>query len=251
MGRVRMIKPGFFTNDEIGGLEPLARLLFIGLWTAADREGRIEDRPRRIKAELLPYDDCDVSGLLDSLERAGLVARYEADGVAVIQVVNFVKHQHPHHKEVPSTLPPQAGNGRAQVNLEPSLKQARAKLGSSLSQASPINPSDTDTDPCPDTHTHTHPKLEASLPETRVCVLAPAAPENLSRFSMTDWRRYSSAQPGVRNPEGLARSLARSGEADDLMESFLASERRPKESDEERRLRLAAHYHHSKVQLDH
>jgi len=36
----------------------LARLLYPGLWMLADREGRLEDRPLRIKAEILPYDTC-------------------------------------------------------------------------------------------------------------------------------------------------------------------------------------------------
>ena len=36
-----------------------ARLLFVGLWTIADRNGRLEDRPKRIRAELFPYDEID------------------------------------------------------------------------------------------------------------------------------------------------------------------------------------------------
>ena len=29
----------------------------MGLWTQADREGRLEDRPMRLKASLFPYDE--------------------------------------------------------------------------------------------------------------------------------------------------------------------------------------------------
>ena len=32
MARMRMVKPGFFTNDTLAELDPFARLLFIGLW---------------------------------------------------------------------------------------------------------------------------------------------------------------------------------------------------------------------------
>lgn len=105
MARARNIKPGFFSNDELADIQPLGRLLFIGLWTIADREGRMEDRPRRIKAEILPYDDCDVDALLSDLHKHGFILRYEVCGERFIQVVNFVKHQNPHVKESASAIP--------------------------------------------------------------------------------------------------------------------------------------------------
>lgn len=106
MARSRNIKPGFFTNDRLCELEPLARLLFAGLWTLADREGRLEDRPKRIKAEVLPYDHCDAEELLQSLHDAGFIERYTGpDSRAFIQIVSWSKHQNPHCKEVDSTIP--------------------------------------------------------------------------------------------------------------------------------------------------
>jgi hypothetical protein len=104
MARARNIKPGFFTHDGIAELAPLARLLFIGLWTVADRAGRLEDRPKRIKAEVLPYDDCDINVMLQELHQAGFVQRYQAGNVAAIQIVNWDKHQNPHVKETESTI---------------------------------------------------------------------------------------------------------------------------------------------------
>lgn len=105
MARARNIKPGFFTNDELADVDPIGRLLFIGLWTMADREGRLEDRPRRIKAEVLPYDDADVDMLLKSLEESGFILRYTVGNDRYIQVLNFDKHQNPHMKEPASTIP--------------------------------------------------------------------------------------------------------------------------------------------------
>jgi len=104
MARARNIKPGFFTHDGLAELEPLARLLFIGLWTVADRAGRMEDRPKRIKAEVMPYDDCDVDAMLTALHNAGFIQRYMAGSVAAIQIVTWEKHQNPHMKESPSTI---------------------------------------------------------------------------------------------------------------------------------------------------
>ncbi len=105
MARSRNIKPGFFTNEILGDLDPLTRLLFIGLWTLADREGRLEDRPKKIKAELLPYDNADVDSMLSSLEKSGFIIRYIANDKRYIQVSSFSKHQAPHHKEVASVIP--------------------------------------------------------------------------------------------------------------------------------------------------
>ena len=105
MARARNIKPGFFANDTLAECSPLARLLFAGLWTIADRAGRLEDRPKRIKAALLPYDECDINDLLDQLVSRGFIARYEAGGQKLIQVLAFNKHQNPHKNEPESLLP--------------------------------------------------------------------------------------------------------------------------------------------------
>lgn len=105
MARARNIKPGFFTHDGLAELEPLTRLLFIGLWTVADRAGRLEDRPKRIKAEVMPYDNCDVDAMLGELHRAGFIHRYSTGETRAIQIVKWDKHQNPHIKESASTIP--------------------------------------------------------------------------------------------------------------------------------------------------
>ena len=105
MARSRNIKPGFFKNDILAELQPLTRLLFIGLWCLADREGRLEDRPKRIKAEVLPYDNCDIDKLLTQLDGARFIHRYQVDGNEYIEIPNFTKHQNPHMKEQASEIP--------------------------------------------------------------------------------------------------------------------------------------------------
>jgi hypothetical protein len=105
MARARNIKPGFFSNDVLAELNPLARLLFAGLWTIADREGRLEDRPKKIKAMVLPYDDCDCNALLQSLHDHGFILRYVADGNRYIQIIKWHEHQNPHVKEADSSIP--------------------------------------------------------------------------------------------------------------------------------------------------
>jgi len=106
MARIRYIKPEAFDDPELCALPPLARWLFAGLWTQADRAGRLEDEPKRLKARLLPYDDVDVDQELAALALAGLITRYEANGKPYIQIRSFEKHQRPHPKEPVSVIPP-------------------------------------------------------------------------------------------------------------------------------------------------
>lgn len=126
MARTRSIKPGFFDNELLGCLPPLTRLLFIGLWTQADRAGRLEDRPARLKKNILGYDDVtvsDVDGMLEELAKNDFIIRYNVAGEGYIQIVTFVKHQNPHIKEKPSDIPPPDGF----VEQQPEPRQGRRK----------------------------------------------------------------------------------------------------------------------------
>ncbi len=40
--RSRNIKPDFFLNEDLAEVSHTSRLLFIGLWCFADRDGRFE-----------------------------------------------------------------------------------------------------------------------------------------------------------------------------------------------------------------
>lgn len=116
MARIRSLKPGFFSNEELCELSPWHRLCFAGLWTVADREGRLEDRPRRLKAAIFPYDDLDMNALLEGLEGKGFVIRYVADGVPYIAIPTFSEHQRPKHDEAVSAIPaPLLANPRGKV----------------------------------------------------------------------------------------------------------------------------------------
>jgi hypothetical protein len=105
MPRARLLKPGFFLNPDLGEMPQAARLLFAGLWCVADRAGRLVDDPRRLKVQLLPWDDENVDELLDELAGAGFICRYATGGARFIHILNFEKHQHPHRNEPESTLP--------------------------------------------------------------------------------------------------------------------------------------------------
>ena len=125
MPRARNVKPGFFKNELLAECDPLARILFEGLWCEADRAGRLEDRPRRLKAEYLPYDSCDVDALLAQLTVRGFIVRYVIDGRALIAIPAFPKHQNPHVREPASTIPAPSSTVLAQCQHRASTEPAR------------------------------------------------------------------------------------------------------------------------------
>ena len=105
MARTRSIKPSFFKNEHLAECDPLARLLFVGLWTLADSAGRMEYRPLRIKAELFPYDSCEIVPLLKQLADRGFIVVYKVGEKCYLQIPNFVEHQRCHPSEQPEGIP--------------------------------------------------------------------------------------------------------------------------------------------------
>jgi len=106
MARARNIKPGFFKNEVLGVADPLYSLLFEGLWVLADRAGKLEDRPLRIKGEVFPYrEGLDMEAMLYWLHAQGFIQRYQVGSKKYILVLEFVKHQNPHKNETESEIP--------------------------------------------------------------------------------------------------------------------------------------------------
>ncbi len=128
MARIRTIKPEFFSSADVVALSPLARLLFIGLWGIADREGRMKWRPADFKLQILPGDQCDVHELCQEITRRELVVLY-GDGLACIPT--FLEHQSINPRETPSKLPaPDACPTRADAsNLDVHEQRGREGKG--------------------------------------------------------------------------------------------------------------------------
>jgi hypothetical protein len=100
------VKPSLFKNELLATSDPLNTWIFEGLWCIADRDGRLEDRPRRIHLEINPgraYEGTEAS--LAWLSEQGFILRYKHSGSDYIQIVNFAKHQSPHFKEPASKIP--------------------------------------------------------------------------------------------------------------------------------------------------
>ena len=94
----RVLKMQYYLNEEIAELSVRARLALPGLWCLADRDGRLEDRPKKIKAQLFPYESADMEKLLSEMD-GKVIHRYEVDGKCFIQILNWEKHAKVHPKE--------------------------------------------------------------------------------------------------------------------------------------------------------
>lgn len=110
--RIRTYKPELFSDEELwdltlhfGELGVDMRVCYEGLWSASDREGRFEWRPRALGAAILPYWRGDFERVLDVLAKGGFVVRYTAGGKSFGWVRTFKEHQKPNAHEPESILP--------------------------------------------------------------------------------------------------------------------------------------------------
>lgn len=96
MARKRMIDPSFWTDEKIGKLKIENRLLFMGLISNADDEGRLVGHPAIIKSTVFPYDEISIKKteeMLNNLAELKIIIIYENDNQTYIQIINFNKYQ--------------------------------------------------------------------------------------------------------------------------------------------------------------
>lgn len=105
MARIRTIKPEFWVDEKIVELSPWARLLFIGLWNFCDDAGRMELKEKKIKMQIFPADEQNISELIGELRRESVVLTYTVEDKEYLQIINFDKHQKV-DRRTESKLPP-------------------------------------------------------------------------------------------------------------------------------------------------
>ena len=129
--RIRTVKPEFFVHAEIADLEreiglPV-RLAYIGLWCAADRDGRFKWTPRRLGVQILPYDNVDFEVIMDALASSNFIEKYEVDGEVYGWVPSFHRHQVINNRELDSSIPSSPG-AWLQVPTPTRKKDSTAKV---------------------------------------------------------------------------------------------------------------------------
>lgn len=98
MPRIRTIKPEFFRHEELQDLEKAnpgayVMLVFAGIWTQCDKDGRFEWKPRTLKLDLLPFLDFDMEATLTVLSGGGFIRRYVVAGKVFGVIATWEKHQ--------------------------------------------------------------------------------------------------------------------------------------------------------------
>jgi hypothetical protein len=96
--RIRSLKPGFFSSQDVCVLPFRARLTWQGLWCYADDHGRGKADVRLIKAAVWPLDDevtiAEVEEDLAILAAHGRIVRYTVDGRDYLAIANWHHHGH-------------------------------------------------------------------------------------------------------------------------------------------------------------
>ena len=89
-----MIKKEFWTDDKILELEPVERLLFIGIWNFSDDEGILKNNSKVLKAQIFPADDItadDISLVIKNMVKIGLLLIN--NDATLLKVKNWEDHQ--------------------------------------------------------------------------------------------------------------------------------------------------------------
>jgi hypothetical protein len=205
MARTRSIKPSFFKNEFLAECEPMARLLFVGLWTLADREGRLELRPLRIKAEIFPYDNCDIGSLLQQLADRGFVRAYESGDKRVLEIPKFGEHQRCHPDERTEGLPPP--DESAEIAVFP---ERNAKPGNPTHEPGNL-PANCAFNPSSSTSFIPSSSTAPSTPQRRRCSKLPdplrwSAESGWEGITDADRAEWSQAYPAADLPVELAKA---------------------------------------------
>jgi len=99
VARIRTFKPEFLRHEELQELEgkhlgKYPMFVFMGLWSACDKQGVFPWKPKLLKLDIYPFLEYDMAETLCILLENGFVEKFETgDGREWGFVPNFEKHQ--------------------------------------------------------------------------------------------------------------------------------------------------------------
>lgn len=113
MARKRMIDPGIWTSEDFSNLSMLARLIWVGLISNADDEGRGRANIAYLKSQLFPYDDelslKKIENALKEIEKSMSIKFYAVEGKKYYQLTKWEKFQNI-NRPSPSQIPKMSEN---------------------------------------------------------------------------------------------------------------------------------------------
>lgn len=136
MARRRMIDPNFWQSEDISKLTIRQRLLFIGLFSNADDEGKLRGNPAFIRSIVFPYEDfttTDVEKDLKDIEEVGSIIQYTVDDSKYILIVNWKKFQRvdkPQRSVIPNHNPNSKNESKNDYENDYGVKESKLVQGS-------------------------------------------------------------------------------------------------------------------------
>lgn len=108
MARIRTIKPSIWGDEKFSRVSRDARLLYVGLVSVSDDDGRFLASPAAVVGYVFPNDEDVTPGKFRrwfaELVQVGLISAYEVDGIRYGCHLRFRDHQRISHPQ-PSSLP--------------------------------------------------------------------------------------------------------------------------------------------------
>ena len=97
MARKRMVDPSIWQSEDFSKLSTLAKLVFIGLFSLADDEGRGRANPMYLKSSLFPYNEdlrsADIEKTLSEISSNMSVVFYSCDGSSYYSLLIWYSFQ--------------------------------------------------------------------------------------------------------------------------------------------------------------
>ena len=107
MARRRLIDPRVWQSGHFKRLNMRQRLLWLGIITLADDEGKLRGEPAVIKADIFPFDSVNLKTVesdLSVLGNEGVLHSYQVEGDLYIWIPKWERYQKPSHP-TPSKIP--------------------------------------------------------------------------------------------------------------------------------------------------
>lgn len=148
----RMIEPAIWQSESMGRLTIRQRLMFIGMFSNADDQGRLRASAPVIRSAVFPYDDislAEVESDILAISNERCILLYDVNGSRFEQIVNWWKYQK-HQWAYPSGIPKPDGwidrlryrkSGKVitenwdDFTQEPSIDQNRIEVGKGLGKS--------------------------------------------------------------------------------------------------------------------
>jgi hypothetical protein len=92
-----MITPEIWFNEKVSSLPDAGRLLFIGIFSNADDDGRLKASPKFLKAHIFPYDEDKTTEVIrelrDKCAQVGLIRIYTNGKQEFLDIPGWSEHQ--------------------------------------------------------------------------------------------------------------------------------------------------------------